>query len=526
MRLAGAAAALIAGLGLAGALASRARATVLSPWGSNLAATPALDTANGDYSNTGSTAGTGPRVIAPDPHEAEDTAIWNTATSAGSAFAPADGQALYVRVKGCAVEDRTAPTQQSPDGQGGTVPVNTIVLQTLTPDGLGDYVNSAVSGRFVLPFCNSVDAIGRTVTTSTITTFEPIHMCLKQGDAVAFHDIGGFIPYQGGAGPWYPQGMPFRVLAAVRASSTDSFVGVGTSTYGPGIYGQGEPDPKASGFASEPGQELMLQVVEGIGEDAYGLCPGGKANEPASPASNRVICVYERSSPEGYPTCDGNNNPVYPPAILTEPAISGSPVAGSLLTVIRGSWSNQPYAIRDQWQRCDDSGGGCTLIAGATSWSYRLTAADVGHRLRVVETATNQATTAGPVSSHSTAVITATSPTNAKFVRPPPAPTPPAPAPRLSGLRLTPAVVSNLRAARILYTDSMPARVTIRFISSRTRRTVKTLTRRDRLGSNVIRFPRGLAAGRYTVQLSATYGGRTSRRVTLSFTIRRPSARR
>jgi hypothetical protein len=58
-----------------------------------------------------------------------------------------------------------------------------------------------------------------------------------------------------------------------------------------------------SGFGQEPGEELDMQLTEGTVEDAYGLCPGGKATEPSD--SNTNLCVAENNPPAGYTPCPG-----------------------------------------------------------------------------------------------------------------------------------------------------------------------------------------------------------------------------
>jgi hypothetical protein len=283
-------------------------------FGAPLSATPTLDTANGDLSNHGSTHGPRPAVL-PNPHEAEDTGLWN-APGAGASSA-AGGQALSIRVKGCAIKDTSAPSQLS----AGT-PVNTIVFQALAPLG-HTFHATATAGRFLMPFCSSSaqPARGR-VNTGTVTSFTPLHLCLARGDVVAFHDIGGFIPVAGGRGPWYSQGVPFEVIAPVPGSTMDTFVGVGVSTYGPGIYGTPEPSQAMSGFASAKGEQLQLQVIEGTGGDAYGLCPGGTAVEPTN--SNRVICDAGKATP-GHKKCGGRS--------LDFPAAEGRAATLSIATV-------------------------------------------------------------------------------------------------------------------------------------------------------------------------------------------------
>jgi hypothetical protein len=283
--------------------ASAAYAGTLT-FGSDLSAVPTLDTANGAYSNNGDATGTKP-AISPNPHAAEDTTLWNATMPSGSPGAPVGGQVTGVKVEGCAIEDTTAPSQNS-DG----TPVNTVLFQVLVPqtqpDGSVNYTPVAAAGPLLMPFCSSSadPPHGTPVNTSTITTFSPLHECVSPGDLIAFHDIGGFIPPAGGGGPWYPQGTPFDVIALVGGSVMNTYVGfTNASSYGP----NSPPTDANAGFASEPREQIEMQMVESTGGDAYGLCPGGSANEPAN--SNQVICDYGTSS-EGHPACDRNGNPV------------------------------------------------------------------------------------------------------------------------------------------------------------------------------------------------------------------------
>ncbi len=394
-------------------------------FGSNLAAAPTLDTANGDFSNNGHymPTETNPPPAPPLDHAAEDIGIWNTSLSgAGTQLgAPAGGQVLAIQVKGCAIRDDTAPT--SPDGSqvsiqnGVPTPVNTILFQALTPPSNGNYtvpVNET-SGQFLMPFCSD-RAFPSSVTPSTVTTFTPIHMCLAPGDLVAFHDIGGFIPDNSlglpssGAGPWYPEGIPMEVLASVPGSSTASFIGFDTSTYGPGLWGPSDNTAAlraVSGFATEAGQEVMLRVVEGTGDDAYGLCPGGNAIEPTN--SNTVTCVDHKTNPgDPYGTCNSQSQPVFAPVNTSPPTISGTPQVGSTVTETHGAWNNVPPGVYSrQWESCDSSGANCQAIAGATGGAYKLAAGDLGHVIVVQESAANTANIEGPISSAPTALVTA-----------------------------------------------------------------------------------------------------------------------
>lgn len=80
----------------------------------------------------------------------------------------------------------------------------------------------------------------------------------------------------------------------------------------------------------------------------------------------------------------------YAPQNTSPPTISGSAVEGQALTATTGNWTGDPpINFTYQWQRCDQSGLNCANIAGATTNTYTLTAADVGRTIRVAVTAQN-----------------------------------------------------------------------------------------------------------------------------------------
>jgi hypothetical protein len=261
-------------------------------FGSDLSATPSLDTANGATHATEQASGSaiGPEnAITPNPHAAADTAIFDTQLpGGGSAAAATGGQVLEVRIKGCAQEDTSAPTQTS---QGS--PVNEFHVQTLTPQGNGSYQIDQSSQDLIFPFC------GGGVTTSTVSTFQPLHLCIKAGELVGFNDFGGFVPNPSGPS-WYPQGVPYQIIAASHGGSMSSFVGPGM-TFNGDAFGPGVGAGAFTGYAVESNEELLMQVQEGVVGDAYGLCPGGKGAETAT--SNSVYCDYGPGL-NGHPSCN------------------------------------------------------------------------------------------------------------------------------------------------------------------------------------------------------------------------------
>ncbi len=101
----------------------------------------------------------------------------------------------------------------------------------------------------------------------------------------------------------------------------------------------------------------------------------------------------------------------------TGPPVKGAPVEikgktrdGSKLRALAGGWTGaKPIAYAFSWERCDSSGGECEPIAGASSNKYRLTPADVGHRLAVAVSASN-AEGSDEARSAPSAVVTALAP--------------------------------------------------------------------------------------------------------------------
>jgi hypothetical protein len=88
------------------------------------------------------------------------------------------------------------------------------------------------------------------------------------------------------------------------------------------------------------------------------------------------------------------------------PAISGTLEGGSTVTADPGDWQGTPtITYTYQWQRCDAAGANCVDIPGATSQTYDLTDADVGHTIRVVVVANNDAGASSPASSGASAVV-------------------------------------------------------------------------------------------------------------------------
>lgn len=79
------------------------------------------------------------------------------------------------------------------------------------------------------------------------------------------------------------------------------------------------------------------------------------------------------------------------PSIASLPRIAGTLVQGRALTASTGSWTGSVTSYRYSWYACNTPGTRCVGVSGASGSTHRLTASDVGHRMRVAVTAANRA---------------------------------------------------------------------------------------------------------------------------------------
>jgi hypothetical protein len=108
------------------------------------------------------------------------------------------------------------------------------------------------------------------------------------------------------------------------------------------------------------------------------------------------VDVYVNQSPPPDPPCL--------PANVSRPAILGTAQQGDKLRAHHGTFLNAS-SYRYAWERCDAHAKHCAAISGASKASYRLTAHDVGRRLRVAVAGHNATGTAAAVNSAATAVV-------------------------------------------------------------------------------------------------------------------------
>ena len=162
-----------------------------------------------------------------------------------------------------------------------------------------------------------------------------------------------------------------------------------------GNVGEGDPTSASA---------WKLQQIDGVNSLAAVTCPVA------------ALCV----AVDGLGNAFVGRNlslPLPPAQTGSGPSISGTTTQGQTLTESPGSWSNSPTGYADQWQDCDPLGNSCTPIAGATSESHTLTAADVGHTIRVQEIASNAGGQSSPAVSPATPVVRAAPPRSGSSTR-------------------------------------------------------------------------------------------------------------
>jgi hypothetical protein len=246
--------------GLLAVLAPASSPAAISTFGSPLSVPATLNTAE-NLGYPGTYTPVPPNPEAPNGlfhtyHYGADTALWNVAEAAGDPRAPATGQAVKVSLEGCAQEASHGPP-----------PLTQIHFQDLSPLPDGGAKVNITSQAFDIPVCGQNGASG-----STVTTYEPINLCVSTGDYVAFNDDGGYLENV------YRNGVPYQVLGSVKGSTVDSFLR--NNGTGDGAIMSSSDVSANDGFAVNGDEELMLSVTLVTGPDATHICPGGTRGLP------------------------------------------------------------------------------------------------------------------------------------------------------------------------------------------------------------------------------------------------------
>jgi hypothetical protein len=306
-------------------------------------------------------------------------------------------------------------------------------------------------------FCAAVDDSGNVLTSTnptggagawTITNVDGGELlngisCTTAGFCAAVDDAGAVLSSTnpaGGAAQWSKAAVdPAHSLLAVDCPSsslcvaTDDAGNVLTSTSpasAPPRWSSAPVDNTALTAASCP-SALRCVAVDDSGFEVNSINPAGGAGEwtgigvtapPGFAAAESPLYSISCPDSSGCLAVDGSGRPWWgapTPSNLTVPTIGGQDIGGNTLSEQHGTWSDSPTRYILQWERCDAAGANCVDIANATVGQYLLTAADVGHTIRVLELASNANGDGVTVESAQTAVVQAASQGGSM---PPPAP--------------------------------------------------------------------------------------------------------
>jgi hypothetical protein len=135
----------------------------------------------------------------------------------------------------------------------------------------------------------------------------------------------------------------------------------------------------------------------------------------AADVGSRLRVRVTATNRDGSTTVASNPTEVIvgPPVNTSIPLVTGSWLVGSVATVQPGTWTGrQPISFSYVWLRCNNAGGECAAIPGATGRTYQLTSADVGRKIRANVTARN-AIASATVTSGESAVVSVPLPAGA-----------------------------------------------------------------------------------------------------------------
>ena len=133
---------------------------------------------------------------------------------------------------------------------------------------------------------------------------------------------------------------------------------------------------------------LMVGLVTACGapEPGPGLRPG----------CEQLLALRYRCSPSVGSAPHNTVGPYFTASTgATSSCSNGCAVVGQTLGVNAGAWTNSPTSYSYHWERCVTTSatppttGSCSAINGATSSTYTVQSADVGHALVPIVTATN-----------------------------------------------------------------------------------------------------------------------------------------
>jgi hypothetical protein len=319
-----------------------------------------------------------------------------TAFNASGASVPATG------VQTTVVTAQPRPQNTSPPTITGTVQQG----QTLT-EVHGEWTNSPTSYTYQWLQCNGSGANCAAISGAT-----------NQAYVLLTSDVGHTIRVEEAASN----------AGGASAPASSSATGVvptpvPTSTKPPSITGkaqQGQTLTEVHGEWTNSPTSYAYRWLQCSSSGVSCLPISGATSQTYVPVAGDVgqtIRVEETASNAAGPSTPASSSvtsAVVPPVPVNAapPTINGTAQQGKTLTEVHGTWTNEPTSYVYQWLQCESSGNGCLPILGASAQTYAPVAGDVGHAIRVQETASNAGGSGIAASSAPTADVIAAAPAN------------------------------------------------------------------------------------------------------------------
>jgi hypothetical protein len=124
-----------------------------------------------------------------------------------------------------------------------------------------------------------------------------------------------------------------------------------------------------------------------------------------TPVNGATSGAVVRSEPTPVVLAQGAGPSIWAPVVSNTPVITGTTTVGQTLSGSTGTWVQLLGLAQWQWMRCTATGTSCVAIAGATSQTYTLVAADRGSRLMLAVTANVLNLARNTADTDSTAII-------------------------------------------------------------------------------------------------------------------------
>lgn len=301
-------------------------------------------------------------------------------------------------------------------------------------------ITAGAPANTALPTITGTADAGQTLTstTGTWTGTQPITYTRQWKRCTAG---GSCTPVAGASGTTYAvttADAGYRLVVAVTASNSGGSTGVQSAPTAavPGEAPANATLPAISGTAAD-GQTLTATTGTWSGTVpmtmSYQWRRCDAAGSSCTPTSGATSATYIATSADvgktikvtvtasngvGSASADSAVTAMVtgtPPVETTVPSITGTLLAGRVLTAHVGTWTGSaPLFYTLQWQRCNASGAVCTPIPGAARSTYQLTAEDIGATVLLAVTASNPMASVAATSA-ATGVIGGAAPANTQL---------------------------------------------------------------------------------------------------------------